>query len=300
MKKILFTFCSIVGFTVVISVMCSALAIPPAPPLENPIVDQASILNEQQKNDLAQLINSERLQTSHQIAILTIASLEGESLEDYSIKTARKWGIGEKKKNNGVLLLVALNDRKLRIEVGTGLEGSLTDARASRIIRNVIVPEFKQGDYYGGINNGVVEIKNAIHGDAETATLNSAESQDVGFIDVAEALFYGVAAIFMVLSWIISILARTKTWWAGGMFGGVVALIIVIFFGLVLLSIIAGVFLIILGLLLDYFVSKNFRERKNKGLKPSWWAGGTTLGGGGRGGGFGGGGFGGGGASGGW
>src|SRR5690349_21648062 len=138
MKKILFTLCSIVGFAVLVSAMCSALAVPSAPPLEKPIVDQADILNEQQENDLAQLINSDRAQTGHQIAVLTIASLEGESLEDYSIKTARKWGIGEKEKNNGVLLLVVVNDRKLRIEVGTGLEGSLTDARASRIIRNVI------------------------------------------------------------------------------------------------------------------------------------------------------------------
>ncbi len=302
MKRISGVLCSIFALSIFVSTACAALVVPPAPKLDAPILDNANVLSSEQETELAELINADRLKTGHQTAVLIIPSLEGEVLEQYSIKVARQWGIGEKDKDNGVLLLIAINDRKLRIEVGSGLEGSLTDARSSRIIRNVITPEFKQNDYYNGIRKGIVEIQSATRGEAESASLGSGNSVVENLGGLVEVIVYcGVFVLFLV-SWIVSILARTKTWWAGGVFGGIIALVLIFIFGFIVFSILAGIGLVVMGLLFDYVVSKNYKQRKSSGLKPSWWAGGTTLGGGGGSGGgsFGGGGFSGGGSSGSW
>ena len=133
----------------------SALAVPPAPPLDRPIVDQTGTLTSEQQTALVDQIAASRKEKDYQIGILIISTLEDRDLEGYSLDVARTWGIGEKTKNNGVLLVIAKDDRRLRIEVGSGLEGDLTDAQSGRIITQIITPKFKQGDYYGGISDGV-------------------------------------------------------------------------------------------------------------------------------------------------
>lgn len=141
------------------------LEVPAAPPLERPIIDQTESLANEDIDRIAQLINAERQKKSFQIGVLMIPTLgSDDSLEEYSLKVARQWGIGDKKKSNGVLLLIAKNDRKMRIEVGNGMEGSLTDARASQIIRNTIAPKFRSGDYAGGVEAGVKRIIDAAEG----------------------------------------------------------------------------------------------------------------------------------------
>ena len=141
------------------------LEVPAAPPLERPIIDQTESLANEDINRIAQLINAERQKKSFQIGVLMISTLgSDDSLEEYSLKVARQWGIGDKKKSNGVLLLIAKNDRKMRIEVGNGMEGSLTDARASQIIRNTIAPKFRSGDYAGGVEAGVKRIIDVAEG----------------------------------------------------------------------------------------------------------------------------------------
>src|SRR5258708_7203337 len=97
-------------------------------------------------------------------AVLIVASLEGEDIDGYGIRVVDSWKLGTKDNDNGVLLLIALQDRKVRIEVGQGLEGVLTDALSSRINRNEIAPHFRQGDYEGGVKAGVVSIIQAIKG----------------------------------------------------------------------------------------------------------------------------------------
>ncbi len=141
------------------------LEVPAAPPLERPIIDQTESLANEDIDRIAQLINAERQKKSFQIGVLMIPTLgSDDSLEEYSLKVARQWGIGDKKKSNGVLLLIAKNDRKMRIEVGNGMEGLLTDARASQIIRNTIAPKFRSGDYAGGVEAGVKRIVDAAEG----------------------------------------------------------------------------------------------------------------------------------------
>lgn len=277
----------------------SALAVPPAP-TDIPIVDATNTLSEEQKNSLANSIAESRAKTSNQIAILMIPSLENGSLEEYSIDVARQWGVGTKEKSNGVLILIVKNDRKIRIEVGYGLEGALTDAKSSQIIRNVIAPEFRQDRYFEGISSGLQSVQLAIQNEFDPALENNNETKYTA--SFWEFMFF---AVFFGLVWLSSILARSKSWWAGGVVGGVLGVIVGLIWGFILTGIVAILIFVALGLLLDRTVSKNYAQRTKSKHTPSWWAGGTFFGGGGSSGGssfggFGGGGFGGGGSSGSW
>lgn len=281
----------------------SALAVPKAPSLETPIVDQTGTLTDGQISQLAAQITKSREEKSYQIGVLIIPSLgTDEYLEGYSLKVAREWGIGEKQKSNGVLLLVAMDDRKLRIEVGRGLEGDLTDVRANRIIRNVITPKFKQGEYYQGISDGINSIQLAVAAKADPASEQAAQDDEGNLLvnTVAFLGFFGVGA----LSWLGAVLGRSKSWWAGGIIGAGIGLVLMFVFGFVFWAIFAFVSLLLGGLGFDYAVSKNYKQHVTSGGNPAWWAGGTWggggWGGGSSGGSFGGGGFSGGGSSGSW
>lgn len=115
-----------------------------------PIVDQAGLLSRNVSNALSNALFQIKKQTGNEISVLTVKSLEDETVDSYSIKVADQWKLGDKEKDNGVLLLIALEDRKMRIEVGQGLEGKLPDIVAGRIIRSM-TPYFKKGDYKSGI-----------------------------------------------------------------------------------------------------------------------------------------------------
>jgi uncharacterized protein len=225
-----------------------------------------------------------------------IPSLQGEALEDYSLKVARGWGIGQKERNSGVLLFVAKDDRKLRIEVGYGLEGALPDIRANHIIQDRITPEFRQGKYFEGIQSGLVGITTAIRGEADpNLSTQSAPQKGLPW----DFIIFGT---FIVISWLGAILGRTKSWWAGGVVGAIAGIVIGVIFGFMIIGIIAIVGLAVVGLIFDKAVSANYQRRVAEGGLPAWWAGGTHIGGGPSGGfgGFSGGSFGGGGSSGSW
>lgn len=276
-----------------------ALDVPPAP-ADVPIVDQTNTLTAEQKTELAGMIARERSSSGNQIGVLMIRSLEDEALEEYSIKVAREWGIGTKERDNGVLLLIAKDDRRVRIEVGYGLEGALPDIRSGQIIRERIAPEFRAGRYFEGIRSGLEGITAAIHNEADPA-LNAKDTSFDG--SLWEGIIYAFFMLPVGIMWLAAILARTKSWWAGGVLGLVIGLIITIFAGFLFVGLMSIIGLAIAGLLFDKAVSGNFRKSIMEGGHPSWWAGGTHLGGGGGSGGFGGfggGGFGGGGASGDW
>ncbi len=144
------------------------------PPLTGRIVDQARLL----PLDLAAALSAElevhEAKTGNQVAVLTIASLEGEPLEEYAHRVVTTWRLGQKGTDNGVLLLVVMRERKVRIEVGYGLEDVLTDVRASRIIREEIVPRFRAGDFPGGIAAGLRAIVGTIEGTYTAPTRQSA------------------------------------------------------------------------------------------------------------------------------
>ncbi|HEX6889298.1 MAG TPA: TPM domain-containing protein [Chryseolinea sp.] len=127
--------------------------------------DEANIISASSEAMLESMLKAERDSTSNQIAVLTIPSLQGEPIEEYSLRVAEAWKLGKAEKDNGVLLLIAIEDKQMRIEAGYGLEGVLTDALSSRINRNEIAPRFRQGDYDGGVRAGVTAIIQAIEGE---------------------------------------------------------------------------------------------------------------------------------------
>jgi uncharacterized protein len=137
------------------------------PPLTDRVVDLARVLPPTVTQELSARLKAHEAQTTNQLAVLIVPSLEGEPLFDFSHRVASAWKLGQKGTDNGVLLLIAIKDRKVRIEVGYGLEGTLTDARSAQIIRNEIVPRFRAADYAGGVVAGVEAILKTIEGTYE-------------------------------------------------------------------------------------------------------------------------------------
>ena len=135
------------------------------PALTGRVVDQARVLSQSTKDELETLLATHENNTTNQVVVATIESLGNAQIEEYSIELARHWGIGQKGKDNGVVLVVAPNDKQVRIEVGYGLEGTLTDALSSSIINYYIIPEFKKGDIQNGINIGIQKIIALLDGD---------------------------------------------------------------------------------------------------------------------------------------
>lgn len=127
--------------------------------------DEAKVLSASVVDQLELELKQYEDSTSNQIAILIISSLDGDVLEDYSLRVAEKWQLGSKKNDNGVLLLIAVDDHKMRVEVGQGLEGVLTDAHSNRIIRNEMAPNFRRGDYDAGVKAAVNSMIKAIGGE---------------------------------------------------------------------------------------------------------------------------------------
>ncbi len=178
------------------------LAAVPAAGLEVPFLsarinDYAAILKPETIRELEGLLKDHEARTTNQIAVLTIRSLEGENLETFSHKTAGAWGLGQKGKDNGVLILVAKDDRKMRIEVGYGLEPRLTDGRCGRIIRDQMTPKFRNGDFDAGVAAGVRAVLTAAEGSAEPASLETVWEwwEELPFVRRLGAVLGGVMSV---------------------------------------------------------------------------------------------------------
>lgn len=137
------------------------------PVLTGRVVDNAHLLPLEQEARLARRLKEHEAATSNQVVVVTLPTLQGVTIEEYGLQLGRHWGIGRKARDNGVLLIVAPNERKVRIEVGYGLEGDLPDATAKVIIEQYILPVFRKGDYASGIVLGVDKILAAIEGSYE-------------------------------------------------------------------------------------------------------------------------------------
>jgi uncharacterized protein len=148
-----------------LALLSSALAIN-FPALTGRVVDQANIIPADSRPAIEAKLADLEAKSSIQLVVATVASLDGQEIEPYANELFRAWKLGEKTKNNGVLLLIAPNERRVRIEVGYGLEGTLTDALSQVIIANAITPRFKTGDYAGGITRGVDDIITVLTTDA--------------------------------------------------------------------------------------------------------------------------------------
>lgn len=161
-------------------VSTAALAAPTFPPLSGRVVDQAGILSPQAEQRLTDELATLEKQTGRQLVVATLSSLQGYEIEDYGYQLGRAWGIGEKDRNTGALLIVAPNERKVRIEVGYGLEPVLTDALSSVIIQSAVLPRFKAGDMEGGIVAGtdaIVKQLSLPDGEAKAQVAQAAQSE---------------------------------------------------------------------------------------------------------------------------
>lgn len=174
----------------------SSFAQPEVPKLSNWANDLTNTLSPQELQQLNYRLKTYEDTTSNQLVSLMIASLDGYPLEDYSFEVAEKNKIGTKEKSNGILLLVVKNDRKMRIEVGYGLEGVVPDALASSIIRNDIAPYFRKNEYYAGITSGINAIISAIGGEYNADFKE--DSKGIGFTGIIILLII----IFVILSFI--------------------------------------------------------------------------------------------------
>ena len=150
------------------------------PPLRSPVTDLTGTLTREQIASLEQMLHSFQARKGSQIAVLMVPSTAPEPIEQYALRVAEQWKIGRAKIDDGAILVVARNDRALRIEVGYGLEGALNDATASRIIREVIVPRFREGDFFGGISAGVDRMIRLIDGEPLPAPARSAPQAGSG------------------------------------------------------------------------------------------------------------------------
>ena len=255
------------------------------PPLTGRVVDQAATLTSEQKATLEQTLQSFEARKGSQIAVLIVPTTEPETIEQYALRVAEQWKVGRKKVDDGAVLVVAKNDRALRIEVGYGLEGALTDATSKRIISEIIVPRFKEGDFYGGITAGVDQIIRVIDGEP----LPEPNGKPAG--GIADIQRY-VPVIFILALVVGGLLRSVLGRFPGALAtGGAVAVVAWFFAGAVSIAVVAGVIALLFTLL-----SGGMGGHGVGGHRGGFGTGG--FGGGGFGGG--GGGFGGGGASGRW
>src|SRR3990167_8034102 len=232
--------------------------------------DYTSTFTGEQKQALENKLAQFEKDTSNEIAVVLILSLEDDTIENFAVKLFENWQIGKKGKDNGVLVLVAKDDRQMRIEVGYGLEGALTDAQSNWIINQVMKPAFRANDFYGGLDKAVDQVMAATKGEyvpSESQTKSQAKSL-FNYLD-PEIIFYIVIFGFM---WLASVLARSKSWWAGGIIGAVVGVALIFIFSW-LIGLIAMLILTPVGLLFDFIVSKKYQAGKASGHIP-WWIGG--------------------------
>ncbi len=290
-NRLLSLFLTLVLATMLLSKPVAALEIQS---LTARVNDYAAMLSPATKQQLESVLAALEQSDSTQLAVLTITSLEGENLENFSLKVVEKWKLGQKNLDNGALLLIAKNDRKLRIEVGYGLEGVLTDLQSGRIIRDIITPQFRNGNFDQGVIDGVSAMIAVVRGEFGTQ-----DTLDSGKKSPEDSAGFMIFLLFVLFN-IGKMLGRNKM--MAATIGAVAAPIIgSLFLGLqwlILLALIPGGFVAayLASLLLGNFSGPSggrFGGRSSGGFGGGGFSGGGGFGGGG-------GGFGGGGSSGSW
>ena len=264
------------------------------PPLAARVTDQTATLKPGERDALEAKLAAFEAKKGSQVAVLIVPSTQPEAIEQYSIRVADAWKLGRKGVDDGVLLLVAKDDRRLRIEVGRGLEGVIPDAAARRIIAEYITPRFKQGDYYGGILAGVDRVLGAIEGEPLPVPGERSPLAGLG-LDSFDTLFFAVIAFFVAQGFLQRIFGRFG---GAALTGGAAGLLIFLLWQAVFIAVIASIVIFVLSLMMGQGASQFWSPRRGGG----WGSGGGWSSGGGGGGGFsgGGGGFSGGGSSGSW
>jgi uncharacterized protein len=264
----------------------------PVPPLRTRVTDLTATLSAEQAAQLERKLAEFEARKGSQIAVLIVPTTRPEAIEQYSIRVVEAWKLGRKGVDDGALLLVAKDDRELRIEVGYGLEGALSDLVSNRIVEDIIVPRFRQGDFYGGIQAGVDAMIRVVDGEPlpEPAPRGRTWVRGVGG-NLETVLIVGFVLVFVVGGVLRAMFGRMP---AAALIAGAAGIIAWIIVSSLVAAGIVGVIAFLLSL-----VAGTPRMGRG-GWRPGGFGGGGWSGGGGGGWGGGGGGFGGGGASGRW
>ncbi len=295
-KSVLCLFLCILYLASCIFLCASSVYALEVPQLHSYVNDYAGMLSFGTRTELEKELQAFEETDSTQIVILTVPSLEGEVLEEFSIRVADSWKIGQRQKDNGVILLVAKQERKIRIEVGRGLEGRMTDLMAGRIIDLVIKPKFKRGDFDGGFVSGVHALMDGVRGE-----FRAEDEQQVRGIEKLWQ-FFSFLMFGLVILIVIGNVSRVMAGISGAV--GLPLLTHQVFSIGGMVMVVMGIIGFISGVLIPSIITAGRRISGGgvwPGATPHWRSGGIS-GSGGFGGGFsgGGGGFGGGGASGSW
>jgi uncharacterized protein len=254
---------------------CPTLAAVAVPPLSGRVVDQTGTLRSDDVASLTQTLKNFEVRKGSQIAVLIVPTTDGEAIEQFSLRVAEAWKIGRKRVDDGALLVIAKDDRHLRIEVGYGIEGALTDATTKRIIDEDITPKFKAGDFAGGISAGVERMIKVIDGEKLPAPAPPQwhGPNPLDYIDpfnpfVLVLLFFGGAFLRSILGRLIGSIAN----------GGIIGLLAWLAVGSLAASILAGVVIFAISMLAESFASAGPPVRGRGGYSGGGWSGGSSGG----------------------
>jgi len=298
MKKLI---CIFLGFFLLQNILFAQANFPE---LSGRVVDNAKLFSQNQKDKLTKILQEHEKTTSNQIVVVTLNSLNGYDIADYGYQLGRYWEIGQGKKNNGVLLIVSLKEKKIRIEVGYGLEGALTDKISHEIIEYIIKPKFRQNNYFEGVYQAVNAIIDTIKGEYKAENYNIPSDEKINWF----FLYFAIIFVSPILASFGKSFKSNTLFkiFRSSMLAGFAGAFTIAFLNSFFLSVIV----FIIGFILIFFNSKNISynsfngDNTNNSTKFNGFGrkGSTGFGGGFGGGGFSGGGgsFGGGGASGGW
>jgi uncharacterized protein len=215
----------ICGLACLLLAICAAQAALTFPPLTGRVVDDAHVLSADTRDKLTALLAQEEKQTGNQIVVATLPSLQGAAIEQYGYQLGRAWAIGQKGKNNGTILIVVPSEHKVRIEVGYGLEGDITDAQSRIIIDEFMLPAFRHGDYDGGVTAGTQAIIKVLGGvtlspSDEDTDQDRGDSHNFSWVPIVVILIWIVFGRFL---WPLLFLGGgwgSRGGWGGGGFGG--------------------------------------------------------------------------------
>ena len=216
----------------------------PVPALSSRVTDLTQTLSQAEQAQLEQKLAAFEAKKGSQIAVLVVPSTQPEDIAQYSLRVVEKWKIGREKVDDGLLVLIAKNDRKIRIEVGYGLEGAVPDLYAKRIITEIISPKFKQGDFFGGLNAGLDSLIGLVDGEALPAPSNP-KSNGMGVMDMLPILLFASLVSGLFLRSIFGTFFGSAL--NGGLVGGIVTLLGVALGGAAVLGVVAFFITMMLG-----------------------------------------------------
>lgn len=222
--------------------------------------DFAGVLSASEKQFLEETLVAYKESSKNEIAIVLIRSLDGDTVEDVAVRLFEGWKIGDKEKDNGVLFLAAIEDRKMRIEVGYGSEPFLTDGEAGEILRDQVTPAFRENKYGDGVKAAVAAIKQELSGSSEEQPVTASKPFPISFF-----------ILIIVFIYLCAFMARSKSVWLGGVAGAIAGMGFGSWLGSVATGVVIAIFLSLVGLLLDAILSRNYEVNKAAGGKTGFF-----------------------------